>query len=199
VERKTINKNRGKIFVICGPSGTGKTTLLGKLIKGAGLKTKILKSISLTTRPKRPGEKTGKDYFFVSRQEFARLLKAKKILEWTRYLGYYYGTPKEFVDSQLSLGRHLGFCLDLKGARALKKAYPQQTRVIFIKPPSIEALKHRIEGRCRSADKNEVLRRLRLARQELKASRSFDYCILNTNLNTAIKKLKRIVLCEILS
>jgi guanylate kinase len=121
VEAKKNKNKPGKIFVISGPSGSGKTTLLTSLIKDKKVSKLLVKSCSLTTRPKRSGEKEGKDYFFVTTPKFQSLLKAKKILEWTRYLGYYYGTPRGPLESQIQSGKCLGLCLDLKGARILKK------------------------------------------------------------------------------
>ena len=196
---KKIQKTPGKVFVISGPSGSGKTTLLSALIQDRRLRSKLLKSVSLTTRPKRPGEHPGKDYFFVKKQRFLDMLKAKKILESTRYLGYYYGTPKELVDHSLKLGKSMGFCLDLNGVRALKKIYPKQAVTIFVKPPSIRTLKKRIEYRCASADKLETRKRLNLARKELRSSVSFDYIVLNTDLAEAVKKLKSIISAEIIN
>ena len=186
----------GKIFVISGPSGSGKTTLLTSLIQDKKIAKVLVKSCSITTRPKRSGEKEGKDYFFVTQGEFRRLLKAKKILEWTRYLGYYYGTPKGPLESQFKSGRNLGLCLDLKGARILKKIYPDRTVTVFVLPPSLNVLKERIENRCSSTHKLEVTRRMLLARQELLAASQFDYCILNQNLQVALKELKDIFLRE---
>lgn len=192
---KITNKQNktGKIFVISGPSGSGKTTLLGKLIQDKEISKLLIKSRSLTTRPKRSQEKQGEDYFFVSADEFKRLLKTKKILEWTRYLGYYYGTPKQFVDAQLKKGKNLGFCLDLKGAEILKKIYPKNTVTIFVLPPSLKTLKSRIEKRCKCTAKQEIAQRLRLARQEIKACSRFDHCILNKNLQVALEELKEII------
>jgi len=100
VKRKSIKK-QSFLFIVSGPSGSGKTTLASSVLKSPELKNRLIKSISLTTRPRRPGEKDKKDYFFVPEERFKKLLKAKKILEWTRYLGYYYATPKDFVESQL--------------------------------------------------------------------------------------------------
>lgn len=185
--------NTGKIFVISGPSGSGKTTLLGKLVQDREISKLLIKSRSLTTRPKRSQERQDKDYFFVTRLEFKRLLKTKKILEWTRYLGYYYGTPKQFVDVQLKLGKNLGFCLDLKGAAILKKIYPKNTVTIFVLPPSLETLKARIKKRCKCTAKQEITRRLNLARREIKDYSRFDYCILNKNLQVALGELKEII------
>lgn len=191
-------KNRpGKIFIICGPSGSGKTTLLTNLIKDKKTAKLLVKSCSITTRPRRSGEIEGRDYFFVGGAQFQRLLKAKKILEWTKYLGYYYGTPKGPLENQLKTGRNLGLCLDLKGARILKKLYPKNTVRVFVLPPSLDVLKARIKNRCRKTNKKEIARRIRLARRELLAASQFDYCILNQNLQIALKELKDILLQEI--
>ena len=118
--RKAIPKT-GLLFVVSGPSGSGKTSLAHSLLAGARLKGKVIKSVSLTTRKKRTGEREGKDYFFASEAEFKRLLKAKKILEWTRYLGYYYGTPKSFIDRQLKKGKNILLCLDRSEERRVGK------------------------------------------------------------------------------
>jgi guanylate kinase len=196
VKAKKIQNKPGKIFIISGPSGSGKTTLLTRLIQDRKIAKLLEKSRSVTTRPRRLGEKQGKDYFFISKGEFRRLLKAKKILEWTRYLGYYYGTPRELVENRLKKGKHLGLCLDLKGARILKKIYPYNSVTVFVLPPSLSVLKARIEGRCRETNKKEVTQRLRLAKREILAAAQFDYRILNQNLRVALKELKRIFLKE---
>ena len=193
---KSQNKP-GKIFIISGPSGSGKTTLLAGLIKDKKIGKLLVKSCSITTRPRRNGERNASEYFFVTAFEFKRLLKAKKILEWTRYLGYYYGTPKGHLESQLTGGKNIGLCLDLKGARTLKKLYPNNAVTIFILPPSLNALKSRIENRCSQTNKKEIARRIRLARRELLAAAQFDYCILNQNLQVALGELKNIFLREV--
>ncbi|MDD5115549.1 MAG: guanylate kinase [Candidatus Omnitrophica bacterium] len=190
-------KNKpGKIFILSGPSGSGKTTLLTRLIKDKKIAKSLVKSCSVTTRPRRPGEVQGKDYFFVGRDEFRRLLKAKKILEWTRYLGYYYGTPKGPVEKLLKEGKNLGLCLDLKGASTLKKIYPRNAVTIFVLPPSIGALKARIEGRCRETNKKEITQRLRLAQKEVLAASHFDYRVLNRNLRVALQETRKIFFKE---
>ncbi len=186
----------GKIFVISGPSGSGKTTLLTSLIQDKKIGKLLVKSCSITTRPKRSQEREGKEYFFVNPLEFRRQLKAKKILEWTRYLGYYYGTPKEPLEKQLKSAKNVGLCLDLKGARILKKMYPCNTVTIFVLPPSLDVLKERIQGRCRHTKHQEVKQRMLLARKELQAAGKFDYCILNQNLSVAVEELKTIFLQE---
>lgn len=182
--------------MISGPSGSGKTTLLKNLLKRKDLKHKLLKSISLTTRPQRTGEREARDYFFISEQEFRKQLSAKKILEWTRYLGYDYATPKEFLEKRLSQGKNLILCLDLKGALKLKQLYPQNTVTIFIKPPSLGALQERIEKRCHKTKKEEVQKRLKLAKGELLASSGYNYCLVNHDLTDTVRRLKNIVLKE---
>ena len=193
-----INKeaDKGRIFVITGPSGSGKTTLRDILLKDKKLKNKFAKSVSLTTRNPRHKEKNGKDYFFVSEEEFNRQKRLKKILEWTRYLGYYYATPKALVEAELRRGKNVFLCLDLKGALRLKRLYPKKTVAIFILPPSLETLKKRIEGRCSKTKRHEIVNRLRLAKKELLFARKFDYSLLNTNLKEAKAASKKIILKE---
>ncbi|MDO8489258.1 MAG: guanylate kinase [Candidatus Omnitrophota bacterium] len=197
MKAEKIKNKTGKIFIICGPSGSGKTTLLSSLIKDRKIGRLLVKSCSVTTRPRRSGEKEGRDYFFVTQDRFRQLLKAKKILEWTRYLGYYYGTPRGPLESQLNAGKNIGLCLDLKGARILKKLYPKNTVSVFVLPPSLDVLKSRIQSRCRKTNKKEVAQRIRLAAKELLAARRFDHCILNQNLEIALKELKDIFFQEI--
>lgn len=187
-------KKKGLIFVISGPSGSGKTTLREKLLKGKKLKGLLVKSISFTTRLKRTGERQGRDYFFISEQEFKKRLKAKKIIEWTRYLGYYYATPKDFIGEQLAKGRNMVLCLDPLGAAAMKKLFPENTVTIFILPPSIKDLQERIIGRCCRTKAEEILKRMELAQQELLESRRYDYCVVNSDLKQAARELKNIVL-----
>lgn len=187
------------IFIISGPSGSGKSTLLEKLLQNKELKERLTKSISFTTRPQRSGEQDKKDYFFITEEEFKQKLKAKKILEWTKYLGYYYATAKDFVATQLKKDKHIILCLDLKGAAKIKRLYLKNTRTIFILPPSLEALQERIEGRCNKTKKEEIMQRLKLARRELLASRKYDYCVVNKSLVQAVRELKGIILKEIFS
>ncbi len=187
----------GKIFVISGPSGSGKTTLIKNLFRNRRLNSLLTKSISCTTRPRRSGERNGKDYFFVRTEEFKEGLKAKKILEWTEYLGYYYGTPRSFVDAQLKKGKSIILCLDLKGALRIKKLYPKQTSTIFILPPSIKELSQRIKQRCNRTKKEEVNNRVQLASKEVLDSKKYDYRVVNKDLIPASNRLKDIVLEEL--
>jgi guanylate kinase len=192
--------SRGLIFVISGPSGSGKTTLRDKLLKDREIKKYgLAKSVSFTTRPKRSREFNGKEYFFITEDEFKQRIKAKKNLEWTKYSGYYYATPKDFLEQQVKQGKHIMLCLDLKGALSIKRLYPDNTVMIFIIPPSLEALRERIEKRCNRIKKEEVSQRLKIARRELLAYEKYDYCLVNKNLQQALKGLKDIVLKKITS
>lgn len=195
---KTNQHNlKGLIFVISGPSGSGKTTLLDNLLKDKVLSKRLVKSVSLTTRPKRSGERNKKDYCFITQEQFRRKLKSKKILEWTKYLGYYYATPRDLLENELKKGKHILLCLDLKGGRSIKKLYPKNSVTVFVIPPSLQALKERIEGRCTKTKKEEIRKRLKLAREELLASASYDYSLANKNLNRAVKELRGIILKEL--
>lgn len=193
------SKKRGLIFVISGPSGSGKTTLLARLLKAPELRGKLIKSISLTTRPRRSGEQCGRDYFFISKKRFLGLRKAKKILEWTRYLGYYYATPKAFIQKEMARGNNLALCLDLRGALRLRRLYPGSAVLIFIQPPSIKALWPRITQRCRRTKSEEVRQRIRLARQEMLLASTYDHCLINKNLEETVTELKNIILKELFS
>ena len=194
---KTNRRVRGKIFVISGPSGSGKTSLANQIIKDKKLKGKLIRTVSFTTRKKRTGEREGKDYFFISASRFQGLRRSKKILEWTKYLGYYYATPKDFVEEKLRAGRHLISCLDLKGALRLKKLYPQNTVTVFVLPPSLEELRSRISKRCSKIQHREIHGRLALANKELNSVGGYDYKVMNKNLDLAAVKLKNIILNKI--
>lgn len=195
--KQKSTKRPSFLFIVSGPSGSGKTTLAGRVIKSREFKNIVTKSISLTTRPRRVGEQDKKDYFFVSREKFKKLLKAKKILEWTRYLGYYYATPKDFVVSQLKKGKHLLLCLDLKGSRRIRRLYPRNTVTIFVTPSSLSVLRDRIKKRSDKTTQQEIHKRMCLAQNELRTADTYDYCLLNEDLKQGIRDLKSIILNKI--
>lgn len=192
MKRVQAAQKQAWLFVLSGPSGSGKTTLADGLVSARSLKGRIARSVSFTTRPRRGTERHGKDYFFISREEFLRLKKAKKILEWTRYLGYYYGTARDFVTQQLGRSRGLIFCLDIRGARQIKAAFPRRAVTIFIMPPSIEELARRIKTRCRTGAE-EIARRVAAARREVRAARTYDYVVINDRLAGAHRQLRAII------
>jgi guanylate kinase len=196
---RQVRRKSGLIFIISGPSGSGKTTLLKSLLETKGLKNKLVKSISFTTRPKRWGEKNGKDYFFISEREFQQKRKEKKFLEWTRYLGYYYATPKDFMERHLGRGRHIVLCLDLKGALKIKRLYPHNTVTVFVMSPSLEALRQRIKKRSKKVRSPEINQRMRLAKKELAAACRYDYSMVNKDLRQAVTELKEIIITSLIA
>jgi guanylate kinase len=195
-----MTKKTGLIFVISGPSGSGKTTLAKKLLSDAGLKRKLSRLTSFTTRPRRPGEKQGHDYFFVSQEQFFKQRRAKKFLEWIEYLGYYYATAKDIIEAKLNQGKSIVLCLDQRGAFRIRRLYPDLARLIFILPPDLKTLKKRINLRAngvKAGTARENARRLRLAGKEIRHKRKYDFCVVNKDLSKALKELKAIVVKEI--
>lgn len=192
-----MKPKQGLIFVISGPSGSGKTTLLKELLKTKGLKNRLAKSVSYTTRTKRPNEIGAKDYFFISKKDFIQKRKGKKLLEWTRYLGYHYATARDFIEGKLLKGKYPILNLDFKGALRIKKLYPENSVLIFVMPPSLETLKVRIEKRSQKTKKSEIARRMNLAKRELLNVSQYDYRVVNKDLRLAVRKLKDIILSRI--
>jgi len=185
------------IFILSGPSGSGKTTLRDLLLEDAFIKSKFVKSISLSTRPRRRGEREGRDYFFVTEKEFKALARRGEILEQTRYLGYYYGTKKDLVKAALKKRKNVLLCLDFRGAMRVKKLYPKDTVNIFIIPPSLKELYKRIQNRSAGTKDEEVTDRVRLAQAELKQASCYDYTLRNINLKQAVKNLRGIIIKKI--
>jgi guanylate kinase len=148
-------------------------------------------SISYTTRPRRPGELDGQDYFFISPAEFRRLRDSGALVEWVEQFGFGYGTSRKGVLDMVQRGGDLVFDLDSRGARALKREFPQST-LIFILPPSLEELERRLASRGR-LDPQELARRLSNGRAELKEVHRYDYLVINDDLTTALSDLKAIV------
>ena len=189
--------NNTKLFVISGPSGSGKTTIVKDLLKDKDLAAKLCRSISFTTRNRRPGERQGRDYFFITRNEFRDKLKRKKILEWTKFLNYYYGTLKGHYRALLIKKRHIIFCLDERGALKIKRAFPRRTITIFILPPDLTSLKARIARAGRKESREDTDKRLSLAKRQIAFSKDYDYRVVNDNLKSAVKKIKGLILKEI--
>ena len=178
----------GEIFIITAPSGTGKTTLLKPLMAAD---PRLQFSISYTTRPRRPSEVDGKDYFFVSPEEFRRLRDQGALAEWVEQFGYGYGTSRDWVLDMVRGGGDLIFDLDSRGARALKHEFLQGT-LIFILPPSLTELERRLQGRG-GLDPEELARRLTNGRAELKEAHWYDYLVINDDRATVLSQLQAIV------
>jgi guanylate kinase len=186
--------SKGKIIILSGPSGSGKTTLYKRLLLSRRLKKKLVKSISVTTRPKRPGEKNGRDYLFVSRKMFLSKVRAGHFLEWEKVFDNYYGTPKIAVRRLLKEGKKVLLCIDVKGAGTVIRRYKKAVR-IFVAAPSLAALKKRLKGRGSETSKSLDLR-MRIARQEMREKKKYDYVVVNDDLTKAYKKLEKIIYQE---
>jgi len=189
--------NKKLIFVISGPSGSGKTTLINALLSDAQIKKGFTRAISFTTRPKRQGEINGRDYFFISKKEFEKKLKEKKILEWTKFLDYYYGTPLSYFQRLLKRKKHILMCLDERGALKIKETFPQKTVTIFILPPTVGVLQQRIKKREKRCDRRQLKERIALAKQQLKLAKAYDYRLVNRDFGYSVEQLKKIILKEI--
>jgi guanylate kinase len=178
-----------QMLVICAPSGTGKSTLLEKL----KLEFPRLKwSVSCTTRAMRTGEREGVDYHYITKEKFEALIAENDFIEWARVHSNYYGTSKRFVDQGLREGVAMLFDLDVQGADTMKRIYGAQAQVIFIKPPSLEALEKRLRGR--GTDPDEVIReRLKNARTEILRADDYDHLVINDDVAKAYEDLKTIV------
>jgi len=178
----------GRLFVITGPSGVGKGTLIRRLRERMpGLEL----SVSATTRPPRPGEVNGVDYHFTSDEEFDRLAREGRLLEHATYSGHRYGTPRSEVEPRLTEGRSVVLEIEVQGARQVRRAMPEAIQV-FIAPPSPEALRERLQGRGTDRPE-EIERRLAVAEEELAARREFGHVVVNDELDRATDELVELV------
>lgn len=191
----------GHLFVIAGPSGVGKSTLETRLLQEMeGLSY----SVSATTRPPRPGEENGRDYYFVSREKFEEMIRTGKLAEWAEFYGHRYGTPAGPVEEALARGRDLLIDVEVEGVEQLRKRFPRAI-LILILPPSLAVLKERLLGRQRRTNEKDARARMERAEYELgklaklvRESKSknllgYDYLIVNDDLEKAYQDLKAVV------
>ena len=178
----------GKLIVVSGPSGSGKTTIARWLLDQF---SSLRFSVSATTRPMRAGEQDGRDYYFLSRKAFLEQVAAGAFVEWEEVFGNYYGTLVQEVERARDEGAHLLFDVDVKGALSIKHHYPEAL-LIFIQPPSLEALRQRLQGRHTESDQ-ELKLRLERAVMELDRGKEFDRCVANDVLERAVEEVHRIV------
>jgi len=180
---------RGKLIVVSAPSGAGKTTIVKAIL---AKHPSLLFSVSATTRPIRPGEVDGKDYFFLSRQEFERRIGIGQLVEWEEIYGNLYGTLRTEVDKALSAGKTMLFDIDVKGALSIKQQYPADAVLIFIRPPSIDVLRSRLSNR-KTEDEATLTRRLDRVPMELRMQDHFDFHVVNDDLQTAVGEVEAII------
>jgi guanylate kinase len=181
-----------KVFVITGPSGVGKGTLIRSLVQQV---PELEVSVSATTRPPRPGEADGVDYHFLSEEEFDRRLAAGEFVEHARYSGHRYGTLRSELESRIAAGVPVVLEIEIQGARQVREAMPEAVQV-FIAPPSVEALRARLVGRGTDAPE-DVEARLATALEELEAEKEFEYVVVNDRLEQATEELAEIVRREL--
>lgn len=181
----------GLLFIVSAPSGAGKTSLCKELID---IFQGLRHSVSFTTRPARPGEVHGKDYFFVSIDEFNGMVQRGEFAEWAEVHGNFYGTAIRTLEEYRSNGIDVILDIDCQGARQLKKRFEGGV-YIFILPPDYEELRRRLEGR--NSDSAEVIeRRIKMAALEIKESRWYDYIIVNDVFVKAVEELKSVLTAE---
>ena len=182
---------RGVLFVFSGPSGVGKGTLKAKLFEEFA--DRIAYSVSATTRGPREGEVDGRDYFFISRQEFERRVQNNEFLEHAEFAGNCYGTPRAYVEKLLDSGMNVVLEIDVQGALQVMKSMPECVSV-FILPPSFEELEHRLRGRGTETEE-KVRERLETAKRELPYAPQYDYQIVNGgDIEAAYQSLREVFL-----
>ena len=181
-------KKIGKLYVVSGPSGCGKTTLCAKLLKK---ELGLTRSVSVTTRIPRAGEKRNRDYIFNTKELFLKDVKNKRFLEYAKVFGNYYGTPKKFVLEMLKKNKDILLNIDVQGAAQIKRNFKEAV-LIFILPPSLKVLYKRLQTRSTDT-KKEVEKRLEAAEKELNAVNVYDYIVLNDKLSAATKDIVAII------
>ncbi len=186
---------KGKVFILSGPSGSGKTTLYQKLLHDKKFKNILKRSVSVTTRNPRVGEKDGRDYFFISKKQFLAKKKKGDFLESMKVFDHYYGTPKKYVENLLKKGKSVLLAIDVKGAKVVFKKMPQAVG-IFVKTPSLKELKKRLA--LRGTENKKIFNlRFKTAVKELRESKHYRYCIVNDNLAKCYQNLRSIIISEL--
>ena len=181
---------KGLLFVVSGPSGTGKGTICKSLVEN----TNIALSVSMTTRPPRADEIDGKNYYFVSEEEFIKVVEDDGFLEYALVYGHYYGTPKQSVFNMLDTGRDVVLEIDIQGALKIKEVWPKGV-FIFILPPSMTELRKRITGRG-SESQCDIDIRIGEALNEVSYIDKYDYCVVNDQVESAVEKIIAIINAE---
>ena len=182
---------RGKTFIIAGPSGVGKGTIIKKLFEA---RENLYFSVSATTRSPRPGEMDGVDYHFLSRERFLEWIDRNAFLEYAEFVGNLYGTPKKYVDEAMDSGKDVILDIEVQGAEQVHRQRPDVVR-IFIAPPSWEELERRLVGRG-TEDPEKVRERLARSREDILLARYYDYLVINSDLDQAVAEIQAIITAE---
>lgn len=182
---------KGKLFVFSAPSGSGKTTIVRHLLKQEKFNLEF--SISATSRAARGEEVNGKDYYFISADDFKKKIKADEFLEWEEvYRDNFYGTLKTEVERIWALGKHVIFDIDVVGGLRIKKKFPDETLAVFVKPPSVDELKIRLKKRSTESE-DKINMRIAKASVELATAPQFDKIIKNYDLQVALQETENLV------
>jgi guanylate kinase len=183
---------KGLLIVLSGPSGVGKGTVRKAVFSQPDIRFEY--SISATSRSMRPGEREGIDYFFKSREQFEKMIQDEELLEYTEYVGNYYGTPVEYVKQTLEEGKDVFLEIEVEGAKQIRDKFPDGL-FIFLIPPSLSELQNRI--RIRGTESDELISsRMQVAVEELKMMNLYDYVVENDKVEHAVEKIKAIVIAE---
>lgn len=182
---------KGCLIVVSGPSGTGKGTICGELLKRH---PEISYSISATTRAPREGEQNGVNYYFLQKAEFEQMIAAGELLEWAEVYGNYYGTPLKKIRERLAEGQDVLLEIDTQGALNVKEKMPEGI-LIFIVPPSLEELERRLRGRGTDAEES-IVRRLAQAEKEIGLAKEYNYIVENDRVELALAKVEAIITAE---
>jgi guanylate kinase len=179
------------LLVLSGPSGVGKTSLCDRLVSDL---PDAVYSISVTTRPKRPGEAQGEEYFFASEREFQDLCERGQLLEWANVHGHQYGTPRHFVEAELAKSKVVVLNIDVQGGLQVMSSYPDGV-FVFLMPPSLEELTDRIRGRGEDAD-DVIALRMQNMRGEITKANEYGYIVMNDDFERCLATLKSIIVAE---
>lgn len=181
---------KGILTVVSGFSGAGKGTLMKALLK----KYDYELSISATTRSPREGEEHGREYFFLTREEFESMIETGKLIEWAEYVGNYYGTPKEYVEQRLNEGKDVILEIEIQGALKVREIFPDAL-LLFVTPPNITELKSRLVGRG-TESMETIMKRLARASEEANFMEHYDYIIVNDDLDECVETTHQVIMNE---
>ena len=185
------NTEKGKLIVVSGPSGAGKSTVVFKAING---REDMCFSTSVTSRKPRPGEIDGREYFFIDRERFEKMVESDELLEHAVYVGNYYGTPRKFVEDKLDAGNSVFLDIEVQGARQVKEKKPDAV-MVFLIPPTLDELRKRLEKRGTESEET-ICNRLSRAREEYAEADFYDYIVVNDDPDIAAAELNAILLAE---